>query len=728
MAVFPQFNPVILQGPESSRPDASKMPVSGCIFKPAGITRLDFLENIAGVKTWVSIGGGGGGGAPTGPAGGDLGATYPNPTLNPSTGTGGIYGQTDIANTAATSILTLRHMLSAGSAGTGFGVGIAADFANDTGSIATQGKQSFEWETATTGAESTRLTWELRLSGAARTAIARLHANGLLQLGSASIGSIGFAGVRISNGAAYQVNNNAGSPIVVASIDGANLVHLGDTASSSPLSLRVQGGPITVSPNAQTTLTSAGSTVTVQGATGGGATAGAVGGAGGVANYLGGAGGVGSAAQFGGVGGNAFLIGGQGGATAGAGVGAGGNAILRGGPDGASAASGKVVIADASTTRVEVSSISGPETRVLGPLTVGIATDLGVQGIAMANNIGLNARTTTPTWVNLIKLDNTNSIQVSSASIPTIIMGDQTTTGTTYQTNTVTQDISDASTGAITIGYNFRHNPGNALAGAGVGYSFFTTNSLGVFVEQSRDVALWINPASGLEVSARAWWTTNAGVTAEKMRLGGDGGLVTGMTAALGGAGFGAKGGTTNGYWIRNAGNSGWIRVIVTDGGDDVFFGIGVNPTLLVGSTIDIFPTTSLSFNLGGVLFAKAAATTSMYWGTGDASASPGSFTHRGANATGADKNGATWTIQAPLGTGVGTPGIFQVAGGQVVGAGSGQHTVVTLTQFIDSDTDDDTAFLVRTRKGGVEAVERVTLVAAASVAVSGRKFLSVAG
>ncbi len=113
-------------------------------------------------------------------------------------------------------------------------------------------------------------------------------------------------------------------------------------------------------------------------------------------------------------------------------------------------------------------------------------------------------------------------------------------------------------------------------------------------------------------------------------------------------------------------------------------------------------------------------------FGNNDNSASAADYLIRGTKVTGPDAAGKTLKIRASLGTGTGTPGIVQIEGGEKVGSGSGQHSVVTLAQFQDSDTDGDTMFLVSTRKSGVQAVERVTLVAAASVAGSGRNFLSV--
>jgi len=51
-----QWNVPLIQGLDGARPDPLTVPLTGTIFSPRGVSRIDILQEIAGVKTWVSIG------------------------------------------------------------------------------------------------------------------------------------------------------------------------------------------------------------------------------------------------------------------------------------------------------------------------------------------------------------------------------------------------------------------------------------------------------------------------------------------------------------------------------------------------------------------------------------------------------------------------------------------------------------------------------------------------
>jgi hypothetical protein len=202
---------------------------------------------------------------PNGAAGGDLAGTYPNPTLNPSTGTGGTYGQTDAVTNASRTILRLQHLLSAGAAAVGFGAGLAFALPNAAGTLADQYVIQGEWENPTAGSETSRLTFYGRSFGSALTAVVRMHGNGLLQLGAASIGATAFPGVRIVNGAGYQINDSSGGAHPLVTLSGTNVAILGDNTSNTTIPTRVQGTTITVQPLQQTGTNVAGFAVTTRG-------------------------------------------------------------------------------------------------------------------------------------------------------------------------------------------------------------------------------------------------------------------------------------------------------------------------------------------------------------------------------------------------------------------------------------------------------------------------------
>lgn len=55
MPLVTQFGPDVIMGPDGLRPVAAEMPDMGTFFKPAGIPRLDIVEEVDGDKTWTTV-------------------------------------------------------------------------------------------------------------------------------------------------------------------------------------------------------------------------------------------------------------------------------------------------------------------------------------------------------------------------------------------------------------------------------------------------------------------------------------------------------------------------------------------------------------------------------------------------------------------------------------------------------------------------------------------------
>ena len=281
--------------------------------------------------------------------------------------------------------------------------------------------------------------------------------------------------------------------------------------------------------------------------------------------------------------------------------------------------------------------------------------------------------------------------------------------------------------------FTLTHNPSGGAAANGIaaGILFRSQDNAGIAQDVARIYGVFTNAANGSVASGIGLMTrTGGGALSDTFRFGSDAGLLinptsTTLSAGLGAGGVGLR--FQDAIYSRNATDNGWITLATFNASSQAVFGAtAAAATRLLGSVVQVFSTGPIRSFVSSTQCAEMNSTTLAWWGTGEASATPGSYTHRGANATGSNIAAGTLTYQAPLSTGNAAPGVFQIQGGQAVASGSGQHTVVILAQFINSDTDGDTALLLRVRSGGVSSLQRATLVAGASVAGSGRNFLSV--
>lgn len=234
MAIVQQFASFVIDGPDGERPNPAGVD-QGIFFKPQGVARIDILEIVAGVRSWVTVGTGG----PVGPAGGDLAATYPSPTLNPSTATGGILGKTDAANAAVTDIFTMRHLLTAGAGAANHGTGLLWTGINSTPAVGQIARTSAIWTDATATSEDSAWTVSLRRAGAALAEMYRFNGDGGLLVGSTV--PVGGTGIGLANNSTVWFRNAANSlwqPLV--NLTGGDLAVFG----SETLDTLVQGSLI----------------------------------------------------------------------------------------------------------------------------------------------------------------------------------------------------------------------------------------------------------------------------------------------------------------------------------------------------------------------------------------------------------------------------------------------------------------------------------------------------
>lgn len=197
-----QLNPIVLLRPDVDRPLPADVP-AGSVFKPEGIARIDLLEIIGGVRSWVTVGTGGA----IGPAGGDLATTYPDPTLNPSTATGGILGKTDVATAAVTDIFTVRHLLSTGAGAAGHGAGLRWIGTNAAPAVGDLARTAAIWTDASVGSEDSAWTLSLRRAGAVLAEMYRFGGDGGLLIGNTN--ALGTAGLGLANNSTVSFRNAA---------------------------------------------------------------------------------------------------------------------------------------------------------------------------------------------------------------------------------------------------------------------------------------------------------------------------------------------------------------------------------------------------------------------------------------------------------------------------------------------------------------------------------------
>src|ERR1700679_1797711 len=104
-----------------------------------------------------STGGGGGGGAPSGPAGGDLSGSYPNPTVISITGASGVVNVTSAGNVITWAAATTLPGLSQTATSSGNGANLTIQAQNSSAGSSTGGALNLTSGTGTTTAGSVNI-------------------------------------------------------------------------------------------------------------------------------------------------------------------------------------------------------------------------------------------------------------------------------------------------------------------------------------------------------------------------------------------------------------------------------------------------------------------------------------------------------------------------------------------------------------------------------------------
>jgi hypothetical protein len=285
--------------------------------------------------------------------------------------------------------------------------------------------------------------------------------------------------------------------------------------------------------------------------------------------------------------------------------------------------------------------------------------------------------------------------------------------------------VDDATNNDVTDVIAVRHTTsGTAAANIAAGLLFQTEDTAGNTQDTARIAGILTTATSGSEVGGVDFYAWSGGALTNRMRLWGNGGLSINNTLAPAAAGIGLLRDTP--IYGGNAANSAYNPLIQMSAGTQVLVGSSTTSSQIAGSSVTIFSSGAANCFASGGFSIFVATSTEVKWGHNDATATPSNHTHRGPNAAGTNIAGAVETWIAPRGTGTGAAGIFRIQGGEVGSSGTTIHTLVDYADFQDTATNDEAAFLIRVRKGGVYTKERVTLVAGGSVAASGRNFLSV--
>lgn len=307
------------------------------------------------------------------------------------------------------------------------------------------------------------------------------------------------------------------------------------------------------------------------------------------------------------------------------------------------------------------------------------------------------------------------------------LTGAQNLTNKTFSGG-VTSTITDTGTGTIVYPNVVAHSLSSGTAGAGIGagVKFQAQNASGALVDVGSMAAILTTATGGSEVSALTFAPRTGGALVDTFRLHGSGCVsLCGNTADSGAQKvvIGTTAGNTPGILFRQ-GSATWIAAEINSSmnfGNAAFGCVFKGTAGEFGSTgvgVYISTNSAKSFILqtglvNSAIFKSDGSEVAL--GNNDASATAAGYLIRGTTITGNNIAGPTIKLRSGLGTGAGTAGIVQIEGGEAVGTAGNSHTVITLAQFQDSDTDDDTALLVRVRRSGVETVSRVTIGAADS-------------